>query len=270
MLALALALSATNDTLLDLESLAAVRWHLLLDAGAALTGGTAVGAYIRASQLFPKRLTIADLQRVQTWPIRLPWLRSFLNALLRPGVAWAIGGAWVVAGLTSETLLPSLPVVIIGAIFFYVQWQIGSRIARRRVAWLIQAVLVMTILIAADTAFKFVAGPQSREVNWSMSIVYDVLAIVFGTGCFAMAVFAAGAFNSTLIVRATLAWSAAVAVLLFVINVLASALADQFSNWLGISDRFAAAALGTLAGLALSPVAKWLNSWARRRTATAR
>jgi hypothetical protein len=200
--------------------------------------------------------------------LRWTWLRISVDALLRPWVGWLIGAIWAVAVQFSEDLLPSLVVVVIGASFFAIQWQVGSHIARRRVAWLIQGVLVFAILIVADTAFGLLVGSDSRQLHWWRDIIYDCIATILGMGCFAMAIFAAGAFNSALIVRATVAWTAIVAVIVFVINVLASAGVDDLAEQLRINDRLLAAALGTAAGLALNPVAAFLRNWARRKGGT--
>lgn len=269
MLAISMAFASTNDSLALLQSTFGFDSELWLRILSAATGGPAAAAFVRASQLFPKRLTTSDLAESRSAPLRRTGVRRILDAMLRPWVGWVIGAIWAIAMQFSDDLLPSLVVVVIGATFFGIQWQIGSRIARRRVAWLVQGVLVFALLIVADTLFGLLAGPQSPEVHWWKVIVYDSTATILGMGCFAMAIFAAGAFNSALIVRATVAWTAAVAVLLFVINVLTSAAVDQLSAWLGISDRLIAATLGTGAGLVLSPLAKRLNDWARRRTATA-
>jgi prepilin signal peptidase PulO-like enzyme (type II secretory pathway) len=131
-----------------------------------------------------------------------------------------------------------------------------------------QAILMFAILMAVQLMIDSL-GPHSREFRLWNATAYSAAATVFGIGCVAMAVFAAGAFNSALVVRATVAWAAAVTVLLFVINVLASALVDKTADALGISDRLLAAVLGTLAGLALNPLASRLREWAQRRGATA-
>jgi hypothetical protein len=264
MFALAFAFIAANDSTLVWSLGGRPEWDVWKEIVAAVIGAVAAGAFVRSSQLFPRHLSAESLGGEHSPTRQSPILQRGVQFLLHPVAGWTIGALWAGASVFVHSVLPSLMVITIGCFFFFVQWRIGSKMARRRVAWLMQAVLVFAILMGAQlTVDSF--GPHSRQFQLWNQIAFNAAADIFGVGCLAMAVFAAGTFNSALVVRATVAWAAAVAVLLFVINVLASALVDKLADAIGIGDRLLAATFGTIAGLALNPLASRLRNWAQTR-----
>jgi hypothetical protein len=263
MFGLALALAALDDSVAGIASLASPSWRTSMEVLTFVVGALAAGAFIRASQLFPKRLTDADLCSTGSPLRRRRRLRTIVSAGLQPRTGWALGVAWAALSLAQDGVA-SILIVAIGWSFFYIQWRVGSAIARRRVAWIMQAVLVFGILFVAHALLEAAGLIRSPELRSVETIGYNMLAAAFGLGSLGMAVFAAGAFNSTLIVRRTVATAALVAAILFVANVLTSAFVDELSDWIGLSDRLLTATLGTLAGLALTPFTTWFRVWATR------
>jgi hypothetical protein len=270
MFALALAFAATNDSLGGARSLAGPNWRPVFQLASFVTGALGAGAFVRASQLFPKRLTHVELSSSNSPLPGNVVVQRAIAVLLRPASSWILGVMWATLAAAVQNAIPSLLVVVIGWIFYFIQWRIGSKIARRRLAWIMQAVLVFGILFVVNALMDAAAVAHSHEFHWWKAIVQNLLAGFFGTGCLAMAVFAAGAFNSALIVRATVASAVVVAAVLFVINVLTTAFVDQLSEWMGLSDRLLVATLGTTAGLALTPFANWFREWATRKKTPAR
>jgi hypothetical protein len=200
MFGLALALAAFNDSVAGIASLAGPSWRVVTNVLTFVVGSGAAGAFIRASQLFPKRLTHADLRSTSSPLHHRPRLQTIASAALQPRTGWALGVAWAALSL-AQNELASLLAVLIGWSFFYIQWRIGSHVARRRVAWIMQAVLVFGILFAVTAMLDASVVVQSRELRSFETIAVNILAAIFGLGSLGMAVFAAGAFNSTLIVR---------------------------------------------------------------------
>ena len=237
----------------------------------AVTGLIAAGSYLRASQLFPRALTREDvLSPAAKWRW-LPFTPALLAALLRPWAIWVLVGAWVCAMLLAPdfaTSVGSVVIVLLGAAYWRMHLWVGNATIRHRVTWLLQSALAfarLSLVISALMPLMRAAG-ANHEVGAYVLAFYRLLLAIAGCGSLAMAVFSAGAFNPSFVVRSTLAYGAAISLLLFALNIITSALVDIAVGALGLSDRLVAAALGTVAGLLLEPVAKILRRLLERTT----
>jgi hypothetical protein len=270
MVALSTALTSLNYALVSVEeAFGEFRPLLAAEIASALL---AAAVYLRSSQLFPRPLTPADLELPSAPWQRWPRFRRALAAGLRLWAPWVIAFVWVVGTIVAPPTIvkaSSLIVILIGAAYYYVRFRIGTNIDRSRVTWLLQMVLVFAVLyvVALSLRASLESAGAGENAGALVRIGYNVLAAIGGVGCLAMAVFSAGAFNPSLVVRSTVIYGAAFSLLLFALNVITSALVDAATDAFGLSDRFVAATLGAIAGLLLEPLAKGLR---RLLTRTAR
>jgi len=262
MLAVAIAGSGFNNSLENIPLLLGHKpaWQFPVDLVSAFL---AAGAYLRPAQLFPRALTEADvLSRRAAWPW-LPGFQRALAAVLRPWAAWAIVLLWLITTVLAERILQvaTASVILLGAAFWRVHVRVGNSAVRSRVTWILQSVLVFAMMYIVSSALMALlkAGGVGIEARSWVFIVYSIVLAIGGCGSMAMAVFGAGAFNPSLAVRSTVVYGAAISLLLFALNVIASVLVDTAADAFGLSDRLVAATLGAIAGLLLEPVAKGLR-----------
>lgn len=236
-------------------------WLLPIDVASAFVAAV---AYLRASQLFPRALTsdnVLDPRASWRWA---PWLPSILAALLRSWASWALVAAWLALSLLPSpwfTTVGAFLIVLLGAAYWRVHARVGNVTVRNRVTWLLQTAIafaVLFIMISALMALLRAAG-VSDDARAYVFIAYRVMLAIAGCGSLAMAVFSAGAFNPSFVVRGTVVYGAAVSLLLFALNIITSIAIDSATEAFGLSDRFVAATLGAIAGLLLEPVARTLR-----------
>ena len=268
MLALAMAAIGLNSSIEGIKAMIGTTptWLLPLEL---LTAFVAAGAYLRSCQLFPRALTDAEVRSpAASWPW-LPWLRPALANLLTPWAPWAVAGLWLAVSVVSNSFVGTLANVVhilLGGAFLRIQIRVGNATVRRRVTWVLQAVLffAMAYLVVSILMMLLRAagvGPEAR--SW-VFVAYSILLAIGGCGSMAMAVFGAGAFNPSLVVKSTVVYGAAISLLLFALNVTTSALVDGAADVLGLNDRLVAATLGAIAGLLLEPVARSLRRLVER------
>lgn len=224
----------------------------------------AAGAYLRASQLFPRQLTPSDILTSKANWRAVPWLASVLAGLLRPWACWVIVGVWLATGpLTLRWITNAglVVVVLLGAAYWRIHLRAGSLKVRHRVIWLLQTAIVFAMLHAVMISLMALlrAGGVGPDEQAYVFVAYRILQAVGVCGSLAMAVFGAGAFNPSFVVRSTVVYGAAISLLLFAINVISSVAVDAAVGVLGLNDRFVAATLGAIAGLLLEPLAKFLR-----------
>jgi hypothetical protein len=82
--------------------------------------------------------------------------------------------------------------------------------------------------------------------------------------CFAAAVFYAGAISPALIVRKTLVYGAAIALLLFLFAVVEIYVAHSIIHALHVDDRLGSAVLGAIFGLAFHPLKQRIEHFLKR------
>jgi hypothetical protein len=230
------------------------------------TGGA---FYIRSSQLFPRKLTAADIASSPTIWGELPPLRRAATFLLHPAAAWVIA-----ATASAVILLTANPRVIVpmwmtitatGIIYFYITLRGQDAEARQKVLWFFEAALAAAIATmfagAIDLVLPDSVGSDIRAV---IQLVFSLASGLIMVVCFAAAVFYAGAISPALIVRKTLVYSATVALLLFLFGVIEIYVAHSLIHALHIDDRFATAVLGALFGLAFHPLKRRIEHFLQR------
>ena len=263
MLALAMTAIGFNDSVAGIKIVlgATPVWLLPLDL---LTAFVAAGAYLRSCQLFPRALTEADMNSPQASWSWLPWLQPVLARLLNPWAPWALAGLWLVFSLVPNNLLGTLANVVhilLGGAFLRIHVRVGNAAVRSRVTWVLQAVLffAMAYIVASTLMMLLRAAGLGLEARSWVFVAYSVFLAIGGCGSMAMAVFGAGAFNPSFVVRSTVVYGAAIGLLLFTLNVITSVLVDTAADAFGLSDRLVAATLGAIAGLLLEPLARALR-----------
>lgn len=262
MLALSFGLISLNKGLASSQDVVGHPWPIVTaDIVSALF---AAGAYLRTSQLFPRPLRPTDLELPSAPWARLPPLRRVLAVLLRPWAAWAVALGWLLGTLVTPPSVwaaTGLIIMLIGTANYYIRFRVGTEIDRRRVMWLLQLALTFAVLRIVQIALQAFLGMADAGENAraAISIGYNVLSAIAGVGCLGMAVFGAGAFNPSLVVRSTVVYGAAISLLLFALNVITSFLVDSAVDAFGLDDRIVAATLGALAGLLVEPIARALR-----------
>jgi hypothetical protein len=267
MLALAIALLGLEHAL-GMVRLRLWPGNLLLFAINAAVALFAAGAYLRAAQLFPKQLTSQDFEGAAAWP-RSRSGRTLLASLLRPWAAWAIAVVWFAltfVPIAAVGTFASIAVILLGAAYWYAHYRVGTPKARRRVMWVLQTASVFAMLyLIALAVNQLLDSSGAQALRPYVAIGYNLVAAVAACGSLMMAVFGAGAVNPSLVVRTTVAYGAAITMLLSLLNVIVSVLVDSAVGALGLSDRLISAIFGALAGLMLEPVANWLRFLLERR-----
>jgi hypothetical protein len=270
MLALAVAIGGFMGALPHLQLLGVTRsWYGPLGLASAFL---AMGAYLRASQLFPRPLTRSNVLSSNASWRGVPWLPPLLAGLLRPWACWALVGAWLLPGRLSLKWMTNAGLVImvlLGAAYWRIHLRVGSAPVRNRVTWLLQTAIVFAMLHAVLISLMALlrgAGASQDEQAYVL-VGYRILQAIGVCGSLGMAVFGAGAFNPSLVLRSTVVYGAAISLLLFVLNVISSVVVDIAVGALGLNDRLIAATLGAIAGLLLEPLARYFRRTLERATA---
>jgi hypothetical protein len=215
---------------------------------------------IRFTQLFPRPLSPADVQDLGPAWLRRP-VGVILGALLDPRIFWAfavifeagfrlipIPGPWA--------LIHLLVWLTLGTLFLYASYVRGSKEDRRRIFWILEGVAVFLVVQVIHIGLWAVSSTGLLEVdlplwfNW-MRAVSAWLTL----GCFVMAVFYAGAFDSGMVLRRTtvLGISAGLAVLIFV--TLETLLEELVAEAFGVQSRAGGILGGVAAAVAFQPLA---------------
>lgn len=215
--------------------------------------------FIRASQLFPRKLTTADIASSATIWGKSPPLRKAATSLLHPAASWsisAIATAAIVGSGKANVVLPmSMIVTATGIVYFYITLRGQDAEAKRKVLWFFEAAIaaaVTTIIAGAlDLALGDSLTPGARAV---IQLIFNIVNGLVMATCFAAAVFYAGAISPALVVRKTLVYGATVTLLLFMAAVVEIYVAHSLIHALHVNDRFASAVLGAIFGLAFHPL----------------
>lgn len=225
--------------------------------------------YIRSSQLFPRKLTAADIASSPTIWGKSPRLRQAAAFLLRPAAAWIISAtasAVIVLAADIRVFFPLwMAIAAIGILYFYITLRGSDAEARRKVLWFFEAALAAAIITMFAGAINL-ALPQSATPG-ARAVIQQIFSIANGlvmVTCFAAAVFYAGAISPALIVRKTLVYGATVALLLFVFAVVEIYVAHSIIHALHVNDSFASAVLGAVFGLAFHPLKHRIELFMKR------
>lgn len=238
----------------------------------AIVWGTfALGAalFIRASQLFPMPITAERLVTSPTIWGKYRALRTPLRALLRPVVLWPV--IIVLSALpstsTNSVVGESLRVLIVamGIVYFYINYRSGDAEVRRKVLWFLAAAIatlaVSLLSVAAIAALGDTGSGLLRTVLAFTLRSVDSLAIV---GCFAAAVFYAGAISPSLVIRKTVVFGLTSSLLLFVFASVEVFLHHQIVHWLEVTDTLASSLIGGAFGLTFHPVKHFFEGLLKR------
>lgn len=270
MLALAIAVGGFRGSAPHLQLFGVARsWYGPIGLASAFLGA---GAYLRASQLFPRPLTRSDILSSKAKLRAAPWLAPVLVALLRSWAPWVLVGAWLATGqlpLKPVTQAGLVVVVLLGAASWRVHLRVGRARVRHRVTWLLQTAIAYAVLSAVFIPLTALlrAGGADQDTQAYVFIAYRILQAIAVCGSLAMAVFGAGAFNPSFVVRSTVVYGAAISLLLFALNVISSVAVDTAVDALGLNDRLVAATLGAIAGLLLEPLARFFRRILERAAA---
>jgi hypothetical protein len=266
-MALALAFVFSSDSGLLLE-----RLHVNAAIGkpfGMLTFILGAGFYIRAAQLFPRKLTPNDIACSPTIWGRIKPLRVALIFFLSAPAVWVfVTGATLLGELAPNPHFREairLVIVLMGLLYFYVMYRSGDVEMRRKVLWFFEAALTTLVLgLLAEGVRAVLHGTGSPTLRVVLSVFINSansLALVI---CICAAVFYAGAISPAFVIRKTVIYGATTALLLFTYATVEAFLVNLLVDVTGIGDRFASALLGTLFGLAFHPIKNRLEHSLRR------
>jgi hypothetical protein len=225
--------------------------------------------YIRSAQLFPRKLTAADIASSPTVWGKSPPLQKAAAFLLHPAAAWIISAtATAVILLTADVrvFLPMwMAITATGIVYFYITLRGPDVEARHKVLWFFEAALAAAITTIAAGALDLTLGHAiTPDVRAVIQLVFNIVNGLTMVICFAAAVFYAGAISPALIVRKTLVFSATIALLVFLFAVIEIYIAHSLIHALHVNDRFASAVLGAIFGLAFHPLKHRIEHFLKR------
>ena len=225
--------------------------------------------YIRSSQLFPRKLTAADIASSPTIWGKSPPLQKAAAFLLHPAAAWIISATATAVILFTADVRVFLPmwmaITATGILYFYITLRGPDIEARHKVLWFFEAALAAAITTIAAGALDLALGhSMTPDVRAVIQLIFNIVNGLIMVICFAAAVFYAGAISPALIVRKTLVYGATVALLLFLSAVVEIYVAHSLIHALHVNDRFASAVLGAIFGLAFHPLKHRIEHFLKR------
>jgi hypothetical protein len=227
------------------------------------------GFYIRASQLFPRKLTPDDIaSSAASWG-RIKPLRVVLIFFLRAGAVWVfVTGAVLLSVFVSNPVFAEairLVIVLMGLVYFYVMYRSGDVETRQKVLWFLEAALATLVIgLVAGGVNAVLHGTGSPTLRVVLSVFINSANYLALVVCISAAVFYAGAISPALVIRKTFVYGATVALLLFAYATIEAFVANLLVDVMGVSDRLANALLGTLLALAFHPIKNRMEYALRR------
>lgn len=268
MLALAFAFAGSNGIFgLSLEELrvnAIIRYVVEIP-----TFILAAGFFIRASQHFPRKLTLQDIALTRTIWGRIKPLRAVVIFFLRAPAVWVFAAtAGIINELSSNEALAAIgwiSIVVMSLIYFYIMYRSGDVEVRRKVLWFLELPILSLVLKVLLLAARAVLHERSSEtLPIVISVLLDSARLVAQLFCVCMAVFYAGAISPALVIRKTFVYGVTVALLLFTYATVEAFVANFLVDKIGVSNSFANAMLGTVLALAFHPIKNRLEHALRR------
>jgi hypothetical protein len=215
--------------------------------------------YIRAAQLFPRKLTPNDIAFSPTIWGRIKPLRAVLIFFLRAPAVWVfVTGAtllWEFVRNPHFAEAVRLVIVLMGLMYFYVMYRSGDVETRRKVLWFFEAALATLVIgLIAEGVRAVLHGSGSPTLSVVLSVLINFVNYIAMVICISAAVFYAGAVSPALVLRKTFIYGATTALLLFGYAIVESYVVNLVVEVTGISNGFASALLGALFGLAFHPL----------------
>jgi hypothetical protein len=225
--------------------------------------------YIRAAQLFPRKLTPSDIVSSPTIWGRIKPLRVALIFFLSAPAVWVfVTGVTLVGNRVGNPRIGEairLVIVLVGVLYFYVLYRSGDLETRRKVLWFFEAALATFVIgLLAEGVRAVLHDTGSPNLRVVLSVFIHSANYLAEVIFISAAVFYAGAISPTLVIRKTVIYGVTTALLLFTYATVEAFLVNLFVDVTGISDRFASALLGTLFGLAFHPIKNRLERALRR------
>lgn len=224
---------------------------------------------IRFTQLFPRPLSPSDVRNVGP-----AWFRAsggrMLAALVDPRIFW--GFAVLLEGTFWLTPIPapwhSLHLVVwlaLGTFFLYRAYASGTSEDQRRIFWILEGVVVFLVERVLYLGLRAVGGSGLLELDvpfWSN--VLRAVAAWLTLGCFVMAVFYAGAFDSGMVLKRTtvLGLTAGITIVIFV--TLETLLEELLASSLGLESRMGGIVGGVGAAIAFRPISQRIEKMMSR------
>lgn len=205
------------------------------------------GLFLRASQLFPQRLTAQQVGN------------RVLAILLKPAVLWSVTIALSLAATQSTqpsvAAVARLVILVIGLVYFYKSYRTGDGDTRRKVLWFLALAIAAAVLTVVAWAIKLALGEDAPEPLWLViGVSVFALSHLLIVGCIAAAVFYAGAINPSLVIRKTVVYGMTTALLLFVFATVEVFIHHQLVHFLHVTDTLASSLIGGVFGLTFHPV----------------
>jgi hypothetical protein len=191
-MALALAFAFSNGPLVVLLEELYVN-AAIAEPVAVLTFILGAGFYIRAAQLFPRKLTPDDIAFSPTIWGRIKPLRVVLIFFLRARAVWVF-----VTGATLLTVFVRNPhffeairlvIVLMGLVYFYVMYRSGDVEARRKVLWFFEAALASLVIgLIAEGVNAVLHGTGSPTLPVVLSVFMNAANYLAQVICISAAV----------------------------------------------------------------------------------
>ena len=225
--------------------------------------------YIRSSQLFPRKLTAADIASSPTIWGRVKPLRKAVTSMLHPAAAWAIAATATAVILVTPSIHVFIPIwmaiTATGLLYFYITLRGPDAEARNKVLWFFEAALAAAVVtVVAGALGLALPNSTSPAVSAVLQVIFNFVNGLAMVTCFAAAVFYAGAISPALIVRKTVVYGATVALLLFLFAALEIYIAESIVHALHVDDRFVSALLGACVGLSFHPLKHRIEHFLKR------
>lgn len=229
----------------------------------------AMAFFIRATQLFPRSLTAADLAASPTIWGKVRALRATLTLLLRPLAVWVLMVILTLVTIREDDMLleelVTIFVMLIGLAYFYVSFRSGDTESRRKVLWFLEAVLLAVVLRIIVRALSAAIGhslsPDLKfRINIGLVVLNDLILVV----CIGLAIFRAGAVSPSLVVRKTVVYGATISALLFLFAAVEIFIVERLVEYFEVTDHIATAFLGAAFGLAFHPLKHRIEHFSHR------
>jgi len=229
----------------------------------------AAGGMLRSAQLFPKRLSAAQLRPAGGGKSVIQrWTLPALGRLLAPGWTWGLAalpypvifftpvpwGAWFAADTA-----------VVGLSIFYLrrQYETETPEGRRRLTWVLSAAVFALASMALSTGAHVLSGAIGTPADLPVLTITSLCTLAI-LGSLGMGIFYSGVIDPSLVVRRTAVVSALATILMAGVGFLESALAEYLEQLAAGGDILINALIGTVVALGFRPLWDGLEDLADR------